>query len=352
MTDPTTSEALSGAPPVSIDAPKEGLSGRTSKPRTSSPHRSFPLEAYALPLVWLGICMLFAILRPDTFATSGNAQTILGSQSVLLVVALGLTVALVSGDFDLSIGATLGFTGMLTATMNVNHGWPVLPAIALALVAGLLIGLINAVVVVGLGVDAFVATLGFGTLITGITYALTDYQIVSGVSPNYVAGVTDRVLGLPLAFFYAGGVAILVWYCLRYTAAGRRLAFIGANREAARLIGLPVSRLRVSAFLVSGVLASLGGVLLTGTLGSADPNNGAAYLLPAFAAAFLGSTTIRPGTFNPWGTVTAVYFLATGIIGLQLMGFAQWIQQIFYGGSLVLAVVFATLASRRQISRN
>jgi ribose transport system permease protein len=314
--------------------------------------RSFRLEAYAMPLVWVGVCALFAVLLPDTFATAANAQTILGSQSVLLVVALGLTVVLVSGDFDLSIGATLGFSGMLTAALDVNHHWPVWLAVVVALGAGLLIGLVNAALVVALGVDAFIATLGLGTLVTGVTYALTNYQIVSGVSPGLVTVVTQRAFGLPLGFFYAIAVAVLAWYCLRYTAAGRRLAFIGANREAARLMGLPVKRLRIIAFIVSGVLAALAGVLLTGTLGSADPNNGAAFLLPAFAAAFLGSTTIRPGSFNQWGTVAAVYFLATGITGLQLMGLAQWIQQIFYGGSLVLAVTFATLAARRKASRS
>lgn len=305
-----------------------------------------------MPLVWVGVCALFAVLLPDTFATAANAQTILGSQSVLLVVALGLTVVLVSGDFDLSIGATLGFSGMLTAALDVNHHWPVWLAVVVALGAGLLIGLVNAALVVVLGVDAFIATLGLGTLVTGVTYALTNYQIVSGVSPGLVTVVTQRAFGLPLGFFYAIAVAVLAWYCLRYTAAGRRLAFIGANREAARLMGLPVKRLRIIAFIVSGVLAALAGVLLTGTLGSADPNNGAAFLLPAFAAAFLGSTTIRPGSFNQWGTVAAVYFLATGITGLQLMGLAQWIQQIFYGGSLVLAVTFATLAARRKASRS
>jgi ribose transport system permease protein len=339
------------------DVPSTGADAPTAVPTRQAPtaagrvSRSFRLEAYAVPLVWVGVCALFALLRPGTFATAANAQTILGSQTVLLVLALGLTVVLVSGDFDLSIGATLGFSGMLTAALDVNHRWPVGLAVAVALGAGLLIGLVNAALVVVLGVDAFIATLGLGTLVSGVSYALTNYQIVSGVSPGLVTVVTRRSFGLPLGFFYAIAVAVLAWYCLRYTAAGRRLAFIGANREAARLTGLPVKRLRVTAFVVSGVLAALAGVLLTGTLGSADPNNGAAFLLPAFAAAFLGSTTIRPGSFNPWGTVAAVYFLATGITGLQLMGLAQWIQQIFYGGSLVLAVTFATLAARRQASR-
>ncbi|MDE0169660.1 MAG: ABC transporter permease [bacterium] len=309
------------------------------------------LEAFALPLAWLVIAGLFSILRPSTFATLANARTIFGSQSVLVIVALGLTIALVIGDFDLSVGANLGFAGMLSAWLNVDFGWPIWLSVIITLMAGLLIGALNSLLVVGVGVDALVATLGVGTLVTGVTYATTNYLIVSGVDRGLARVVSSRPFGLPLSFFYALLLATGIWWFLRYTATGRRLAFAGGNREAARLSGLAVNHLRSGAFLFCGLCAALAGVVLTGTLGAADPNNGLAFLLPAFAAAFLGSTTIRPGHFNPWGTVVAVYFLVTGITGLQLLGLRQWIQEIFYGASLILAIVLAKVVSQRNIKR-
>ena len=309
------------------------------------------LEAFALPLAWIIIAVLFGILRPSTFATLANIRTIFGSQSVLVIIALGLTVALVIGDFDLSVGANLGFAGMLSAWLNAQVGWPIWISVILALCAGIVIGALNSLLVVGIGVDALVATLGVGTLVTGVTYATTNYLIVSGVDRSLAKVVSSRPFGLPLSFFYALLLATGIWWFLRYTATGRRLAFAGGNREAARLSGLSVNQLRSGAFLFCGFCAALAGVVLTGTLGAADPNNGLAFLLPAFAAAFLGSTTIRPGHFNPWGTVVAVYFLVTGITGLQLLGLRQWIQEIFYGASLILAIVLARVVSQRYIDR-
>lgn len=309
------------------------------------------LEAFALPLAWIVIAALFSILRPSTFATLANIRTIFGSQSVLVIVALGLTVALVIGDFDLSVGANLGFAGMLSAWLNVDFGWPIWLSVIITLMVGVLIGALNSLLVVGVGVDALVATLGVGTLVTGVTYATTNYLIVSGVDRSLARVVSSRPFGLPLSFFYALLLATGIWWFLRYTATGRRLAFAGGNREAARLSGLSVNQLRSGAFLFCGLCAALAGIVLTGTLGAADPNNGLAFLLPAFAAAFLGSTTIRPGHFNPWGTVVAVYFLVTGITGLQLLGLRQWIQEIFYGASLVLAIVLAKVVSQRNVDR-
>jgi ribose transport system permease protein len=194
-----------------------------------------------------------------------------------------------------------------------------------------------------------VATLGVMTLVTGITYAITDYLIVSGVDRGLIDLVTARPLGIPVNFVAAMLITLAVWAVLRYTIAGRNLSYVGGNRDAARLSGLNVKRIRSGAFIATGTMAALAGVLLTGFLGSADPRNGMSFLLPAYAATYLGSTSIRPGHFNPWGTVVAVYFLATGITGLQFLGLPQWIQEIFYGGSLILAVAFARFAAVRSV---
>jgi ribose transport system permease protein len=308
-------------------------------------------ESYALVLAWVLVAAVFSVLRPDTFATVSNAQTIFGSQSVLVVLALGLLLPLVVGEFDLSIGANMGLAAVLVASLDVNHGWPILAVVVVAIAAGALIGVVNGVLVVLVGVDALVATLGIGTLLTGVAFAITNYIPIAGIDDSLVSAVSNTLFGLPFSFYYGLLLAAALWYAFRYTPFGRHLRFTGAGREVARLSGLNVTRLRMTAFVACGVIAAFAGVLLAGTFGSADPNNGVNFLLPAFAAAFLGSTAISPGTFNPWGTVVAVYFLVTGITGLQLVGLASWIQQVFYGASLVFAITLARLVATRRWKR-
>ena len=153
---------------------------------------------------------------------------------------------------------------------------------------------------------------------------------------------------MPYAFYYALGAAIVMWYVFDYTPLGRRLLFVGRGREVARLNGISVDRVRLGALVTSGVLSALAGILYAGVLGSADPYSGLNFLLPAFAAAFLGATTILPGRFNPWGVIVAVYFLATGITGLTMLGIPLWVTNVFNGGALILAVTISQLTRSRE----
>jgi ribose transport system permease protein len=303
---------------------------------------------YALVGAWAVVVVIFSVLRPDTFATWSNATTILGSQSVLVVLSLGLIIPLTVGEFDLSVGATLAFTSVILAVLNVNHHWPIGLAVVVALLAGVGVGLVNGSLVVLIGVDSVIATVAMGTLLTGLSLGMTNFIPVGGISQSLVNVMTNRALSIPLSFYYGLGLAFIVWYVFRYTPLGRHLLFVGRGRDVARLTGLPVQRLRVGAFVASGIFAGLAGVILTGTLDGADPNSGPSYLLPAFSAAFLGSTAVRPGFFNPWGTVIAVYFLVTAITGLELLGLSPWIEQVFYGAALAIAVTFSRLVARAR----
>ena len=143
---------------------------------------------------------------------------------------------------------------------------------------------------------------------------------------------------------------LLLFYIFEFTPLGRRLLFVGRGRSVSRLSGLQVNRIRWGSFIVCGLFAGLAGVMYAGSLGGADPVSGQTFLLPAFAASFLGATAIYPGRFNPIGTFIAVYFLVSGITGLQLLGVENFVQQLFYGGALVIAVTLSTLA-RRQAAR-
>lgn len=307
------------------------------------------LEALALPIAWIVVIALFGYLRPDTFLTSANFSSILASQAVLVVVTLGLVVVLTGGDYDLSIASVVGLSGMIIAILNVNHHVPIGVAILAGLGAGLLVGFVNGFFVVVLQIDSLIVTLGMSTFVSGIVLWISNSNTLSGISTNLVNPVIVwRLAGVPFEFYYAMALAIIIWYVYRYTPVGRRLLVVGRSREVARLSGIRVGAVRWGALTLSGLIGAFGGVLYTGTSGAAGPTSGLELLLPAFAAAFLGATTISPGRFNAWGTVIAVYFLVTGITGLQLLGAENYVQNLFYGGALILAVSFSQIVRRRR----
>jgi ribose transport system permease protein len=306
------------------------------------------VQRLALPLAWGLVIALFGALEPDTFLTTTNFQTIFGSQAVLVVLTLALLIPLTAGDYDLSIASVLSLAAMMVALLNVDHGWPVGWAALAAVAAGAVTGAIHGAVVVVLDLDPFIITLGSATFVSGVVLWISDSRTIGGISDNLVDPVIgSELLGIPLVFYYGLALCIVLWYVFEYTPAGRRLLFVGRGRSVARLSGVRVGRIRWAAFVASGTLSALAGVLYAGTTGGADPSSGASFLLPAFAAAFLGATSIVPGRFNPWGSLIAVYFLVTGITGLQLLGVETFVQQLFYGGALIVAVVLSRLIRGR-----
>ncbi len=310
---------------------------------------TYQLERFGLVIVWLGFIALFGAMRPDTFLTWSNFSTIFGSEAVLVIVTLGLIIPLTAGDFDLSIAQTLTLVSMSTAILDARLDVPLMLVIPIVLALGALIGLINGAITLYFRVHSLIVTLGVGTFLHGITLWIGNSQTISGVSPMLMEWVIiQRYWGIPIAFYYAMLLAVLIWYMLSYTAFGQHLLFTGRGREVGRLTGVAVGRVRLTAFVLSGLLGAVAGILYTGTTGSANPSSGTFLLLPAFAAAFLGATCIKPGRFNPWGSVIAVYFLVTGINGLSVLGFRTFVQDLFYGGALVLAVMVSQLVSGRK----
>jgi ribose transport system permease protein len=327
----------------------------TAPPENDTPRHARRVSAgniayrYALVFVWVVMAVVFAILRPDTFPTSATIQTVFGSQSVLVVLTLALLVTLAVGEFDLSVASTLGLAATLIARLNALEHWPLGVTVLVALAAGVLVGFINGALVVYIGVDAIVATLGMGTLLLGIALAISNSVTIGGIDQTLLDAANQHFLGLPRSFWYGIVLAAVFWYVLQHTPLGRHLLFVGQNRDVSRLAGIRVDRIRLGAFVATGFLSALAGVILAGTLGAFQSSVAPTYLLPAFAAAFLGSTVVNPGRFNPWGSVIAIYFLITGITGLQLLGLSGWIEQVFYGGALIVAVTLSTLVRRRVV---
>jgi ribose transport system permease protein len=323
------------------DGGQEGDRSRTGLTRADLINR------YGLILAWLALIAVFSILLPDTFFTIVNFTSIFGGQAVLLVLTLGLVVSLTANEIDLSIAGVMSVSLVLLGYLNVEAGWPILLAVAAAFMVGILVGIIHAILIVGVQLESIVVTLGTGTLLYGVGFGI-NYETTSGISQSLVDISRSLVLGIPLVFYYALALTVFLWYVYRYTPLGRYLYVVGANRDVARLSGLRVAAIRSGALITTSAISAVAGILLAGQLGSADPNTAEAYLLPAFAAAFLGSTAITPGRFNAWGAFVAVYFLITGITGLNLLGFSGWIESFFYGGSLVVAVTFSKLAGRKS----
>ncbi|MCM2293888.1 ABC transporter permease [Allorhizobium sp. BGMRC 0089] len=306
-------------------------------------------ERFALVGVWLLLIVIFGALMPDSFLSWRSFSTMFGSQAVLVVLTLAIILPLTSGDFDLSAASVLTMSSMMVAVLNVKLGWPIVPVLVVALASGVAIGALNAFFVLYFRIHSLIVTLGIGTFVNGLILWISSSQTISGVSMGLVQWVIiNRFLGIPLAFFYALILSALIWYGLEYTIAGRKLLFVGRGRDVARLNGIPVERVRAASFLLSGLISAFGGILYAGMTGSADPLSGLNLLLPAFAAAFLGATTLAPGRFNAFGAVISVYFLVTGITGLTMLGADAYVQNLFYGGALVIAVSLSQLVRNRQ----
>lgn len=303
---------------------------------------------HAVFIVLVVMVAIFSGLSPSTFPTVGNWVAMVQSQAILLVLALGVTIPLRSGDFDLSIAATMGFAGAVIGVLTANHGVPTAAGILIALTVGLVIGALHALLIVGVGLDAFVTTLGTMTALGGLAFAVTNSFIITGLPGDLLEFSRHKIFRLPLSAFYGWGLAFVLWYVYEHTPVGRFLLFVGGNRDASRQAGLPVKRIRTLAFISAAVISSFAGVLLVGTLGAVDPSVGPSFLLAPYAAAFLGATTIQPGRFNVWGTVLALYLIIVGITGLQLLGAQPWVTDLFTGSALVAALLFARFTRARS----
>lgn len=306
------------------------------------------VERYGIVAVWGAMIAVYSAIEPSIFDTSGTFQTIFGSQAALMFLSMAFLCTVIVGEFvDLSVASILGFSATLLAVLSVNDHVNVILASLIAILVGAGAGAINGLLVVYLGVNTIVVTLGMSTLLSGLALAISDLSPVSGLSQSFGKLALTEVFGLPISFYYCLALAIVFAYVLSATPLGRHMRFVGANREVSRLAGVRVNEIRFGAFLLAGLLCGVGGVVIAAGLGGFDPSTSVTYLLPTVSAVFLGTAVVRPGTFNPLGTTVGVYFLATGILGLQELGLAGWISDVFYGAALILTVTLTTLLSRR-----
>lgn len=294
--------------------------------------------------VWIAIMVIFAVWAPETFPTWSTAQTILNQNATAGLVALALVVPLSARVFDLSVGSALGLCNVTVAWLLVEKGTSIAVAVVATLAVGVLIGLVNAIVVVRFRIDSFIGTLATGSLMTAVITLLTSDQAITGpeLSGSFGKMATTALNGIAVPTFVALAVAVILWYLMTSTVTGRRIYATGYNENAARLVGIRTSRLRFLSLVVSAVLVSVAGILLASQVSSGSPNIGPPYLLDAFAAAFLGATQFG-GRFNAAGTLVAVLLLGTGKAGLVLVGAPIWAPSMFAGAVLLLALAMTNI---------
>ncbi len=342
-TDGTT--ATSAAPP-----PEPAPASR----RRQGPSRLMRIvEAYAMVGIVAAMIVFFSLFGPSSaaFPTTANLQAVLGGQAVLAIVTLAALVPLVCYEFDLSVGSILALSAVMSASAY-SSGAPLVVGILVGIGIGLLVGLVNGLIITRGGVNAVVTTLGTSTIIAGlITWKTGGQAIVQGIPGSLTAAGSGNTLGIPRPILFMAVVAGLVYYLLQHTPLGRYLDMAGSNPPAARLVGLDTKRLTLTAFLLSGVLSGVAGVLQVARDGAANPGVGDAFTLPALAAAFLGFTAVRPGRFNVGGTLVAIAFLATLNSGLNLSGADPYVNSIVNGLALIVGVALTGLLWRRRAGR-
>jgi ribose transport system permease protein len=308
------------------------------------------LERWALVLLLIGSFTFFAVdgTTSETFLSTPNLRNVLGSQAVIGVLALASLPPLIAREFDLSVGAVCVLASIVMAKCMADLSLPLALSIAVGVGLGALIGFMNGWLVAYLRVNALIVTLGVSTVITGVVQATTDgNSIVSGISPDLVSFGAGNWLGIPRTVYALAVVGALIAYVLAQTPYGRYLHFVGSSPSSTRLVGVNVERTVLGSFVISGLLAAAAGALLIAQNGNATPQSGADLTLTAISAAFLGATAIRPGRFNVVGTSIAIFFLAFSVNGLTLLGVEAWINGVFTGAALVVAVAIAALLGRR-----
>jgi len=302
-------------------------------------------DRFAGLYLWALIIGVFAIWTPHLFLAAATVQTIASSQSVVAMLAIAAMISMAGGAFDVSVGATANLATVTAVVLQTNHHWTMWTSIIAAIAISALVGVVNGFVIVKLKVSSFVATLGMGSILLAVQAIVSDSgQPLPPTNPRWSTLSQHQIFGIQAVFYYLLILAIIVWWVMDFTPVGRYVYAVGGNTEAARLAGVSVGKWTWTCLIATSTIAGVAGICY-GSLSGPSLSYGGALLLPAFAAVFLGSTQVKPGRFNIWGTMIAVFVLATGVQGLEFVTGVQWLNDMFSGVALIVAVAFAL---RRQ----
>jgi ribose transport system permease protein len=308
------------------------------------------ISVWGLLVLLVLLVTVFSLLKPDTFLTYFNIRSILSNKSVQALAALSVFIPMVANQFDLSAGFNIGISQVLAIGLQ-GQGWPWWAAVLVVLLMGALVGLVNGTLITRVKIDSFIATLGTGTVLYGLNAWYTGGQQVLASLPDAFLAISGNIWIIPAPALYALVVSLLLWIVFEYLPLGRYLYVLGASPRAAELNGISARKYITLAFIAAGTLAAFAGVVLQSQLQVGQSSVGQEYLLPAFTAALLGATSIRPGRVNVWGTVLAVAVLAVTVAGLNQLGAPFFVEPLFNGSMLILAVGLAVQAAQRRQRR-
>ena len=305
------------------------------------------VSVWGLLIVLVALIVLFTALKPDTFPTAFNIRSILNNKSISAMVALAAMIPIAANRFDLSVAFVLGISQMLAIGLQ-NYGipWPVVALLLLGL--GAFVGLCNGILVTVVGIDSFIATLGTGTVLLGINQWYSGGMQVLAPLPQSFLDLSAVVYGIPLPAVYVLVIAVAMWIVFDYLPIGRFIYVLGVSPRAAELNGISERKYITGGLVASGVLSAFAGIVLQSQLQVGQSTVGQEYLLPAFTAVLLGATAIKPGRVNVWGTVLAVAVLAVTVAGLNQLGAPFFVEALFNGATLIVAVGLAVTANRRR----
>ena len=307
------------------------------------------LPVYGLVILTVFLIALFSVLLPNTFPTMLNLRAIVSDKAIIALLSLGAMIPMAAGRIDLTVGYGIVLWHILAISLQTMMGLPWPLAVAVVLMLGALTGFLNGMLVEVAKIDSFIATLGTGTVLYALALWHTGGRQMVGTLPEGFYDIsTTFVFGLPITGYYLLAITLVLWVVLEYTPVGRYLYAIGANQRAAQLNGIPTRKYVIGAFMASGAMTALAGVILASKLRIGQASVGLEFLLPALVGAFLGSTTIKPGRVNVWGTIIGVAILALGISGIQQFGGSFWVEPLFNGVTLLIAIGIAGYAQRRK----
>jgi ribose transport system permease protein len=335
-----------GAAPIAAEASAPAVDASTRHAALSR-----QVARYGVPLAIVATFVVFSVLRPDSFFTELTIKGILRDCVPLMIVALGITAVLAMNDYDLSVGGLISLCAT-TVVVLVSSEWVGLPwplAIAATVAFGGLLGLANGVLIAYVRLPSFILTIATGTVFAGLALQIVDSQSVYlGIPESFVEVASGTFLGLSNQVFIGAVILVAAHVFLRMTEQGRYMYAIGGNPEAARLAGVRVQRLRATGFALVGIAAAIAGILINSAAGAANPNTGVGLLLPAYAAAFLGSSMFRVGVFTPLGTALGALYLQIVGTGLTILNLAGPIVQMIQGGILVAAILVSRLTRAEE----
>ena len=305
-------------------------------------HLLHGLPSWGLPLATLALLVVFSLLLPTTFPTAANLQAVVRDHSVVAILSLGVLLPMIIGKIDLTVGYGVVMWHILAITLQTRFGLPWYAAVAVVVSLGAGVGLLNGVLVEIARIDAFIATLGTGTVLYALAIWHTGGQQVTGaLPPLFFALSAWTVLGIPVTALYIALIATALWLLTEKTTLGRFFYAVGGNPRAAALNGIPVRLITILAFVLSGLLTGVAGVLMAARLGVGQASAGLEFLLPALVGVFLGTTTILPGRPNVRGTLVGIIVLAVGVTGIEQLGGAPYVEPLFDGATLIASIALA-----------